>query len=57
MKISIDRLQIHQSHGLSEDHLVETRYEVCIKEAAVEDGETETATNELEVTQMIGINP
>jgi len=40
MKVSIDGLQIRQGHGFSEDHLVETRYEVRIKETAVEDGET-----------------
>lgn len=57
MKVCIDSLQICQGHVFSKDHFVETRHEVCIEETAVEDSESETATDELEVTQMVRINP
>ena len=50
MTNSIDKLQIRQGHVLSEDYLVETRDEVCIEETTVQDGETETTSDELEVT-------
>ena len=53
MKISVDSFQIRQGYILSDDHLVETRQEVCIKEMAMEDGETDIATDELEVTLII----
>ena len=57
MKVCIDSLQICQGHVFSKDHFVETRHEVCIEETAVEDSESKTATYELEVTQMVRINP
>jgi len=56
MQISIDRLQIRQCHALAEDELVETRHEIGIQESPVEDGQTQHASDELEVTEMVGVD-
>lgn len=56
MKFSIDGLEICECDLLLQDHLVETDDEVRIEEATVEDTETKTATNELEVVQMLRVD-
>lgn len=57
VKFGIDGLEIRKRDLLLQDHLVETDDEVCVEEATVEDTETETATNELEVVQMLRVDP
>ena len=56
VKLSIDTLKISQRDLLAKDHLVECSNEVRIQEAAVEDAETQAATDELEVVQVLGVD-
>ena len=56
MQLGIDTLQISERNLLLQDHLVECRDEVGIQEATVEDAETQAATDELEVVQVLGVD-
>lgn len=56
MQFGVDTLQVHESHLLLQDHLVEGSDEVGIQEPAVEDAQTQTATDELEVVQMFRVD-
>jgi len=40
----------------SQNHLVETWYEIGIEEPAMEDGQPKNSADELEVTQVVGID-
>jgi hypothetical protein len=56
MKLGIDALEIRQSDLLPQYHLVKANDKVRIKESAMENAETETATDKLEVVQMLRVN-
>jgi hypothetical protein len=56
MKISIDTLHILECDLLSQDHLVEGTDEEGVQEAAMEDGQTDNTSDELEVIQMLGVD-
>lgn len=57
VQFSIDTFQIRKSHFFPEYHLVETDDEISVQEATVEDAETKTAANELEVVEMLRVDP
>jgi len=56
VKFGVDSLQIGDSHRLSKNHLVERGNEVCVQESPMEDGETNDAADELEVTEMVWVD-
>jgi len=56
MQLSINRFKVCQCHLLFQNHLVETDNEICIEETTVEYSKTETATDELEVVQMLRVD-
>ena len=56
MQLGIDTLQISQRNLLLQDHLVEADDEVRVQETAMEDAETQAATDELEVVQVLGVD-
>ena len=56
MEIRIDTLHILEGDLLPQDHLVESSNEEGIQETAVENGQTNNTTNELEIVQMFGVN-
>lgn len=56
MKLGIYALQVGKSDLLLQDHLVERSDEVRIEEAAMEDTEPKTSTDELEVVQVLGVD-
>ena len=56
VQLCVHTLQIGQRHLFLEDHLVERGDEVGIQEAAMEDTQTKTASDELEVVQMLGVD-
>lgn len=56
VELCIDTLHIGQGDPLLQDHLVECTNEECIQEAPVEDSKTDNATNELEVSKMLGVD-
>lgn len=49
-------LQICKTHVLSEHHLVEAGYEVCIEESSVEYSQAHNPADEFEVTEVIRIH-
>ena len=55
-QLGVDALQIGDDDLLAEDHLVERGDEVRIEEPPVEDAETQAATDELEVVQVLGVH-
>jgi len=55
MEFSIDALKVAESNLLVDDHLVEARDEVGIKESAVEDGQADDPPNELEVVEVLWV--
>ena len=57
MQVRVDALQVRQCHMLAEDHLVDTRHEVRVEESAMEDGQPQDTTDELEVAQMVRVDP
>jgi len=56
MKVCIHPLHIGESDLLPQNHLVEGADEEGIEEAAVEDGKTDHAPNELEVVKMFRVD-
>jgi hypothetical protein len=54
--LGINTFHVTEGNLLLEDHLVQRSDEVGIEESTMEDGETEDATNELEVVQVLGID-
>lgn len=56
MEVRVDTLHILQCDLLAQNHLVERANEERVEEATMEDGETNDASNELEVVQMLGID-
>ena len=56
MEVRIHTLHILEGDLLPQDHLVESSDKEGIQEPAVEDGQTNNTTNELEVIQMFGVN-
>ena len=56
MEISIHTLHVSKSHLLSQDHLVKGANEKCIQEPPVENGQTNNASDEFEIVEMLGIN-
>ena len=56
MQLGIDTLQVSKGDFLPQDHLVEGGDEVSVKESTVEDTQTETAPDELEVVQVLGVD-
>ena len=41
----------------SKNHFIETGYEICIEKSSMEDSKPKTSPNELEIAQMIWVNP
>jgi hypothetical protein len=56
VEFGIDTLHVGQGDSLLQDHLVEGANEERIQEASVEDGQTDNATNELEVSKMLRVD-
>lgn len=56
MEVRIDTLHVLECDLLPQDHLVESSNEEGIQETAVENGQTNNTTNELEIVQMFGVN-
>lgn len=56
MEFGVHTLQIRQCYFLLQDHLVEGGNEVGIEESTMEDTQTKTSADELEVVQMLGID-
>jgi len=56
VEFSIYTLQVCNHNLLFQDHLVERDNEVCIQESTMEDAQTETPSNELEVVQVLRID-
>ena len=56
MQLSVNALQVRERDLLAQNHLVERGDEVGIEEAAVEDAQAETAADELEVVQVLGVD-
>jgi hypothetical protein len=57
MQISIDGLEVRERHGLPQNHLVETGHKVRVEEASVEDRKTQAPPDELEVAQVVRVDP
>lgn len=57
VEIGIHTLHILEGDLLLQNHLVESTDEERVQESAVENGQTHNAANELEVVQMLGVNP
>jgi len=57
MEVGIHTFHVLQRHLLPQNHLVEGTNEECIEETAVEDGQANDTSNELEVVEMFGIDP
>jgi hypothetical protein len=56
VELCIDTLHVGQGDPLLQDHLVECTNKECIQEAPVEDSQTDNATNELEVSEMLRVD-
>jgi hypothetical protein len=56
VEISIHTLHILQRHLLPQNHLVESSDKESIQKSAVENGQTNNTTNELEVVQMFRVD-
>lgn len=56
MQLRIHTLQIRQRNLLPQNHLVETDNEIRVQEPAMEDRQTHTPSNELEVVQMLRVD-
>ena len=56
-QLSIHTFQICQRHLLLQNHLIETDDEVGIEESSVEDCQSKSTSNELEVVQVLRIYP
>lgn len=56
MEVGIHTLHILQRNLLPQNHLIKRSNEESIQEAAVENGQTNNATNEFEVVQMLGVD-
>ena len=56
MQLGIHTLQVGKGDLLLQDHLVEGSDEIGIEESTVEDTETKTSTNELEVVQVLRVH-
>ena len=52
----VDTLEIGDGDLFAEDHLVEARNKEGVKEASVENGHSDDATNKLEVREVLGID-
>ena len=56
MEVCIDTLHVLEGDLLPQDHLVESSNEEGVQETAVENGQTNNTTNELEITKMLGVD-
>jgi hypothetical protein len=56
MEISIYTFHVLKSNLLPQDHFVKRSDKEGIQETAMENGQTNNASNELEVVQMFGVN-
>jgi hypothetical protein len=56
VEVLVDTLHILQSDLLPKHHLVEGANEERIEEPAVENGESDHTTDELEIIQMLGVD-
>jgi hypothetical protein len=56
MQFRVHALQVRQSYLLGQDHFVEAWHEVCIQESSMENTESETPTDELEIAQVVRID-
>ena len=56
MEISIHTLHVLQGDLLPQNHLVKRSNKEGVQETAVENGQTNNTTNELEIVQMLGID-
>ena len=56
MEFGIYTLQVRDNHLFLQDHLVECDDKVGIQEPTMEDTQTETPSNELEVVEMLWID-
>ena len=56
MQLSIDALQIRQSHLFLQNHLVEAHNEIGVKESAMENSKTQASSNKLEVVQVFRVD-
>jgi len=54
--VSVDRLEIGQSDLLLQDHLVERDDKEGIQQTAVKNRQTDNASNELEVVQVLRVD-
>jgi hypothetical protein len=57
MQLHINALQIRQCHLLPQDHLIEADDKVRIQETTMEDAQTQTSPDELEVIEMLRVHP
>lgn len=57
MKLCIDTLQIRKSHLFLQNHLVKANNKVRVQETAVEDAESKTTSDELEIVKMLWVHP
>merc|ERR1712230_9234 len=56
VEFGIHALHVLQGDPLLEDHLVERSNEECVQKAPVEDGQTDHASNKLEVAKVLRVN-
>ncbi|SRR5258706_4196555 len=56
MELGIDALKVNERYLFCDDHLVEARDEIGIKESAVEDGQADDSPDEFEVVEVLWVH-